>query len=162
MGVSRQEYWSGLPSAFSVWSRWGGKKKSFFNTSVLMQWNPKVCWIHLFNSCTAYTFSSATHLWNRHLQSHPPFSLLWSQRRQIPLTSFLFLPLCCLLSLPQLSDVLCSLFLLFLSSSHLFFLSVEKGQEMWIYVFLGTWTWTAFCAGRRAAASISLPRLGPF
>ena len=90
-----------------------------------------------------YTFSSEIHLWHRHLQSHPPFSLSWSQRRQIPLTSFLFLPLCCLLSLPQLSDVLCSLFLLFLSSSHLFFLSVEKGKEMWIYVVLGTWN--AFC-----------------
>ena len=47
-----------------------------------------------------YTSSSETHLWHRHLQSHPPFSLQWNQRRQIPLTSsFLVLPLfCCLLS----------------------------------------------------------------
>lgn len=28
------------------------KKSSFI--SILMQWNPKVCWIHLFDSCTAY------------------------------------------------------------------------------------------------------------
>jgi len=75
--------------------------------------------IHLMDSCTAYTFSSETHLWRRHLQSHPPFSLLWRQRRQIPLTSsFLFLPLFCPLSPSQLSDVLCSFFL---SSPHLLF-----------------------------------------
>ena len=29
--------------------------------------------IHLMDSCTAYTFSSETHLWHRHLRSHPPF-----------------------------------------------------------------------------------------
>ena len=138
------------------WSRWG-KKKSFSSTSDLMQWNPKVCWIHLFNSCTAYTFSSATHLWNRHLQSHPPFSLLWSQRRQIPLTSsFLFLPLFCPVSLSQLSDVLCSLSL----SSHLFFLSVEKGRcgsmSSW-----GPGTPSVWRA-RAASSPNSLPGPGPF
>ena len=86
------------------------------------------------------------------------YLLLWSQRRQIPLTSsFLFLPLFCPLSLSQLSDVLCSLFLSF---PHLFFLSVEKGR-------CGSmWSWrpgTPSGWGARAASSlILLPEPGPF
>ena len=79
-----------------------------------------------------------------------PFSLLWSQRRQIPLTHHCYSLLCFALCLPQLSDVPCSLFL----SSHLFFLSAEKGKEMWIYVVLGTWTPSV--QGSRAASPISL------
>ena len=139
------------------WSRWG--KKHHSSILQLMQWNPKVCWIHLFNSCTAYTFSSATHLWNRHLQSHPPFSLLWSQRRQIPLTSFLFLPLCCPLSLPQLSDVLYSLFLFFLLLISSFF-QLRRGRRCGS---MSSWgPGRPSVRGTRAASSVSLPRLGPF
>jgi len=126
------------------------EETSFFSTSVLARWNPKVCWIPLFHSCTDYTFSSETCLWHRHLQSHPPFSLLWSQRRQIPLTSsFLVLPLfCCLLS------YLTFFALCFLCPPSL--LSVEKGREMWICVVLGTWN--AFCEGSESGFLSDLPR----
>ena len=123
------------------------EKRSFFNTSVLTQWNPKVCWIHLFDLCTAYLFSSEIHLWHRPLQSHPPFSLSW---RQIPLTSpFLLLSLLC----PLYSSVIWRS-LLSVSSPQLFFLSVEKGK-MWIPGVLGNWN--AFCAARER-----LPGPGPF
>ena len=53
MGVSRQEYWSGLPSAFSVWSRGGKKKKNHSSTlqfscnetqrSVESTFSPSIC-----------------------------------------------------------------------------------------------------------------------
>ena len=135
------------------------EKRSFFNTSVLTQWNPKVCWIHLFDLCTAYLFSSEIHLWHRPLQSHPPFSLSW---RQIPLTSpFLLLSLLC----PLYSSVIWRS-LLSVSSPQLFFLSVEKGK-MWIPGVLGNWN--AFCAARErlpgpgpfSAPAFSFPRCGP-
>lgn len=122
------------------------RKKSVFSFSILMQWNPKVCWIHLFGSYIACTSSFVTRLWHKHSQNHLPSSLWWSQRTQTPLTSsFLFLPLFCLPSPPQWSDVPCSLFLLFPSFPHLFFLWAERGKERWIYGVLEIWS--AFCAG---------------
>ena len=116
------------------------------------------------DSCTAYTFSSETHLWHRHLQSHPPFSLLWSQRRQIPLTSsFLVLPLfCCLLS------YLTFFALCFLCPPHLFFLSVissffqsRKGRRCGSVSSWGPGT-PSVQGARVASSPISLPGLGPF
>ena len=108
-----------------------------------------------------YTFSSETHLWHRHLQSHPPFSLLWRQRRQTPLTlSFLFLPLFCRLSLIQSAHVLCSLFGFFLLLISFFFQS-RRGSRCGSMSSWGPGT-PSVRGARVASSSISLPGLGPF
>ena len=53
------------------------------------------------------------------------------------------------------------LFVWFLSPPHLFFLSVKKGKQMWIYVVLGTWN--AFCAGSKSGFFFHLsPWTGTF
>ena len=122
-----------------------------------MQWYPKVCWIHLFNSCTAYTFSPETFMEQAFTEPSAFFPFVDSKEAN-PTNFISISSLFCPLSLPQLSDVLCSLFL---SSSHLFFLSVEKGKEMWIYVLLGTWT--AFCAENESSFFTYLaPQTGTF
>ena len=128
------------------WSRW--EKKHHSSALQFSRWNPKVCWIHLFPfMCCLYFLFWDTFMAQAFTEPSTFFPFVESKEAN-PI-NFIISSSSSLLLLTQLSHVLCSLFSLssssLLSFSHLFFLSVEKGKEMWICVVLGTWN--AFCAG---------------
>ena len=122
-----------------------------------MQWYPKVCWIHLFNSCTAYTFSSKTFMEQAFTEPSPFFPFVDSKEAN-PTNFISISSLFCPLSLPQLSDVLCSLFFLLLISS---FFQWRRGRRCGS---MSSWGPGPPSVRRMRAASspISLPRPGPF
>ena len=128
------------------WSRW--EKKHHSSALQFSRWNPKVCWIHLFPfMCCLYFLFWDTFMAQAFTEPSTFFPFVESKEAN-PI-NFIISSSSSLLLLTQLSHVLCSLFSLssssLLSFSHLFFLSVDKGKEMWICVVLGTWN--AFCAG---------------